>query len=96
MDPLSRAYAATYDGNGNLLNQTDAKGQMTTYAYDALNQKTNEVDRAGAINRFTYTPRGKPATRINPLNQTTTLNYDAANRHTSTVDAAGERHQHGL
>ena len=89
VDALSRAYAATYDPNGNLLTQTDAKGQLTSYAYDGLNRKTNKVDRAGAVTQYTYTPRGKVATRINPLNQTTTFRYDAANRLTSTVDAAG-------
>lgn len=32
-----------YDGNGNLLYKTDARGVLTTYAYDALNRVTSRT-----------------------------------------------------
>jgi YD repeat-containing protein len=33
----------SYDGNGNLLSKTDARGMTTNYVYDALNRLTNKT-----------------------------------------------------
>jgi YD repeat-containing protein len=53
LDPIFRTFIRTYDANGNLLTSSDGKGQLTTYAYDAANQKTNMVDRTGT-NKWIY------------------------------------------
>ncbi len=37
---VGEACHADYDANGNLLHKTDARGVLTTYAYDALNRLT--------------------------------------------------------
>lgn len=80
-DPLLRVFTRAYDNNGNLLSESDGKGQLTSYAYDPLNQRTNMVDRTGTNNwTFIYTKRGKLAYTINPLNISTANFYDAANR----------------
>ena len=59
VDPLSRAIVQSYDGNGNLLSDSDAKGQLTYYAYDPANQRTKMVDRAGKRLALHLHPRGQ-------------------------------------
>ncbi|AWX92702.1 hypothetical protein DPM13_04550 [Paracoccus mutanolyticus] len=47
----------TYDANNNLLRQTDAKGQVIAFTYDALNRVTRKQVGSGAgrvETRFTY------------------------------------------
>ena len=39
-DPGLGLWRMTYDANGNLLTQTDAKGQVTSFTYDNLNRPT--------------------------------------------------------
>jgi RHS repeat-associated protein len=43
----------SYDGNGNLLSKTDARGMTTNYVYDALNRLTNKT--------YQNDPSGTPA-----------------------------------
>ena len=38
----------TYDGDGNLIQSTDADNNVTTWTYDALNRKTGEYDGASS------------------------------------------------
>ncbi|MBN9195798.1 MAG: hypothetical protein J0I44_06965, partial [Microbacterium sp.] len=42
IDPDTGTTTATYDDGGNQLTSTDARGQLLTYTYDALNRKTAE------------------------------------------------------
>ena len=44
----------SYDTNGNLTKQTDAKSKAVNFTYDVLNRLTNKTD-GGAINvNYTY------------------------------------------
>jgi RHS repeat-associated protein len=84
-DPL-RTFTKSFDANGNLLSETDAKGAVTRYAYDAANQRTQMVDRVGQPWAYTYTTRGSLWTSRDPLGATFTRAYDNANRLTSVTD----------
>ena len=90
IDPLFRHFTKNYDANGNVLTESDGKSQLTTYAYDAANQRTNMVDRTGT-NKWTYfyTSRGKLAVATDPQTNTVTQTYDAANRPVSITDPLG-------
>jgi len=93
VDSLQRVYLHSYDPNGNLLSESDGKRgaakKFTLYAYDAANQRTQMVDRAGNVWRYTYTTRGKLERVTDPLANVTITAYDAANRVLSVTDPAG-------
>ena len=44
----------TYDAAGNVLTSTDAKGQVTSYAYDALNRVTQITFHDGSRHAYSY------------------------------------------
>jgi RHS repeat-associated protein len=90
-DVLGRVFNKVYDGNGNLLSTTDGKSQLTTYAYDAANQKTNMVDRTGTNKwNYFYTTRGKLDHVTDALGYSATNIYDSANRLVSVIDPLGQ------
>jgi RHS repeat-associated protein len=78
--------APQYDGNGNLLAKTDARGQQTTYAYDALNRLTSRTRSDGSSDSYYYdgqvgTWGASPlvgANVIGRLSSTRSLNPDLA------------------
>jgi RHS repeat-associated protein len=84
VDPLQRVFIRTYDANGNLTSVSDGKPapdkRFTFYAYDAANQRTQMVDRAGSSWTYSYTPRGKLQRITDPLTNTVQNSYDDANR----------------
>jgi YD repeat-containing protein len=78
--PDTGATNNTYDAAGNLLTQTDAKGQVTTYApYDALNRVTSITFHDGSKQAYAYDQganglgRLSSITETNPQNQVTSL-----------------------
>jgi RHS repeat-associated protein len=89
-DALGRTFTKSFDADGNLLSQSDGKQQLTTFAYDLANQKTNMVDRTGT-NRWNYfyTSRGKLDHVTDPLGNSVTNIYDAANRLIQVTDPLG-------
>ncbi|HZY30750.1 MAG TPA: RHS repeat-associated core domain-containing protein, partial [Candidatus Methylomirabilis sp.] len=71
-----------YDANGNLVSATDRKGQITTFAYDPLNRRTQM--RVNDLNPVTYTYDA--ASRLRTITQAplnpVTIDYDAVGRRT--------------
>jgi RHS repeat-associated protein len=78
------AYLYDYDGAGNLLHQTDAKGVLTTYGYDVVNNLTSIAAPGLAAIGFTYDSLNR-RTQMTDGTGTTTFGYDLASQLT-TVD----------
>jgi len=93
-----------YDANSNLRYVVDPRGTgalqpsyTTEYVYDALNRKTQEIQRDpdgdGVLTRPTttwvYDAAGNVASMTDPRGKTTRYNYDLRGRHTCTTDALG-------
>ncbi len=80
----------SYDGNGNLRFQTDAKNQTIEFQYDALNRVTLKNYPTGTDTVYTYdegfTPnyRGR-LTTVSNASGTTKFYYDMLGRTTKTV-----------
>jgi len=97
-DHLDRLLNRHYPDNGiekfgyttNVSGPTSYTNQITnvvTYAYDALNRKTNEVYVGVTTNGFAYDGAGDLLTLIDGKNQTTTWKYDLYGRVTNKLDA---------
>ena len=60
VDPLGRTNTFSYDSSGNIIAQTNALNQVTLMAYDANNNKTNQVVFANgqpyATNNYAHDP----------------------------------------
>ncbi|CAB1062260.1 hypothetical protein D1BOALGB6SA_7036 [Olavius sp. associated proteobacterium Delta 1] len=82
VDPDLGGWSYTYDENGNLQTQTDAKNQVITFDYDALNRVTSKTYANGdpAVS-YTYDNTGAGANGIGRLhavsNAAATTTYDA-------------------
>ena len=79
-----------YDANGNLLSQADAKGQLVSYSYDALNRpKTiNYSGDAGSNTIFTYDSGSNAVgrlTKVQTANSSNSYYYDARGNTLSDV-----------
>ncbi len=79
----------TYDGEGNLLSETDRNGHITTYIYDALNRliQTNNADASST--QTEYDTVGRVTAEIDENNNRTEHEYDAAGRRVLTRNALG-------
>ncbi|MFJ9710837.1 RHS repeat-associated core domain-containing protein [Streptomyces sp. NPDC101234] len=72
-DPTAgKTSAMTYDGDGNLLQAQDSRGQYVSYTYDALDRKTGQYAAATA-DQVAY------ASTASPGNQTASWVYDNSN-----------------
>jgi RHS repeat-associated protein len=77
------------DADGRVLEETDALGFMTQYAYSAGGELANVLDPQGRRTAFEYNSRGKLAKTIYPDGNVEVVGYDANGNHTSTVDRQG-------
>ncbi len=95
---LDPAEMFTYDFVGNLLTQTDPRGQLTTHAFDKRNRVYKKTDptlasagaTAGGVTRTTYDDTGNITVVTDPLGAVASSTFDMANRvrsNTMTVRA---------
>jgi RHS repeat-associated protein len=98
IDSAGRTFLKTFDANGNLLTDTDAKGQQTVFTYDNTDQRITMQQRdhtvgAPRIWNYGYTLRGEPLFIRDPSltapSNTVTFEYDDAGRRTKETDANG-------
>ncbi|MDA4115290.1 MAG: hypothetical protein OK442_01890 [Thaumarchaeota archaeon] len=69
-----------YDLSGNLVKETDPKGEVTTYQYDDLNRLTNTSYPDGMYETKSYDNDSNLASMVQPDGNKTTYSYDALNR----------------
>lgn len=65
-----------YDGNRNVLDETDALNRKTSYAYNADNQITSSTDALGQVTNSYYDVLGKASLVIDPRGKITSYTYD--------------------
>jgi len=81
-----------YDGQGNLIESTDARGSITkmTYTNGRLMTQTRGYGTPDAtMTSYTYDAYGNPLTVTDGRGNTTTLTYDAYDRLTQTLTPEG-------
>src|SRR5262249_5343311 len=61
--------ANTYDPAGNVATRTDAKGQVTTYAYDALNRVSSITFHDGSKHVYGYDAGTNGIGRLTSINE---------------------------
>ena len=78
----------SYDGVGNLLSQTDALGNTTSFTYDPVfNKVTSVKDPLGNITTFTYDSHGNLLTQMDADHNTTSYQYNSFGELTAATDA---------
>jgi RHS repeat-associated protein len=89
--PLGRTTSATYDGNGNKLTSTDARGNVTSYTYDALNRLVTTTYPTNPVTTSTnsYDFRNNVIDSVDQDGHDTHNTYDLAGRLISVTKAYG-------
>ena len=68
--------AQEYDGNGNVIKQSNALGQVKTFSYDAMGRLLTEGQPDGSIVRYTWDSLGNLTSVTDPAGNTTTYSYN--------------------
>jgi RHS repeat-associated protein len=79
VDSAGNVVRNTYN-HGLLASQTDANGNVTSYAYDALRRLSTVTYPDGTFERSTYGPDGTVASRRDRMNRTINYTYDRHKR----------------
>ncbi len=82
-------YVAVYDAQRRVVSQTDALGNVRTFAYDL--GTTTIVDPSGAVRTHTHDGEGRLREVIDAAGGSTHLGYDGAGRRSSVQAPSGER-----
>jgi len=95
-----------YDYNrvANLTQSKDGEGNISNFAFDALNRLITATDALGAVTTYTYDPVGNRLSRTDPaaagpdgvadVVRSTSWTWDEMNRQLTEVDAAGTETQY--
>jgi YD repeat-containing protein len=75
-----------YDANRNLTSLTDVDGSVTSYSYDAANERTLTTCADGTRLQTTYNADGTVAKTVDGAGNATTQSYDALARPISVTD----------
>ena len=76
--PDSGVSTMTYDGAGNLLTRTDARGKRVEYSYDEVNRKLSQWDSDDPVGTrviITYDGNGQCTECLNPEGMADTVSY---------------------
>jgi RHS repeat-associated protein len=84
----SRTLAMSYEA-GLPQTLTDARGQVTTFTYNATGDLVSATDPLGHATTFTYDALGRQTSATDALGHTTTTAYDARGRVTRVTQADG-------
>lgn len=83
---LNEMMSFSYDGNGNVLTETDSLGRKKTNEYDALDRVTRVRYDDGTDEVYTYTMLSKVATMRDRRGNTTSYTYDSLGRLKTTTE----------
>ena len=87
-DSTSGDQTFSYDGAGNLLSQTDALGNTTSFTYDpTFNKVTSIKDPLGNLTTFTYDTHGNLLSLTDADHNTTSYQYDQFGELIASTDA---------
>ncbi|EAE7093151.1 hypothetical protein BI336_05285 [Listeria monocytogenes] len=86
-----KTFTYTYDGNGNLLSETDPLTAITSYTYNKNNQMTQTTNALGQTQTTTYDARGAVTSKLDAKGNTTAYAYDANGNKTIETDASGNQ-----
>ena len=79
----------TFDAAGNVLTQTDAQGNTTTYTYDNANRLLSTTDAKGNMASFAYDAKGNLTRLTDQRGKITAFVYDDMDRLTQRTDSLG-------
>jgi len=88
-DALGNETQFRYDAAGNLVEQTDARGNIWRYAYDQRHRLIESRDPQNGVTRYQYDRGGNLVGMIDPLGHTTRYEYDTRGRRTKSIDPDG-------
>ena len=90
IDATGGRHEISYDAAGNVVSRSDARGNLTRYAFDARNEQTSETGPvAGQVTTYAYDLAGNRVSENWPNGNVRSLGYDTLERHTSTSDSVG-------
>ncbi|MEV0809801.1 RHS repeat-associated core domain-containing protein [Micromonospora sp. NPDC050200] len=90
-EPIQPVSLTRYDGNGNAVETTDPRGNVTRTTYDQLNRVVT-VDEPGDTNderavwSYTYTRTGQPLSQVDPTGARVEATYDDMDRQVTSTD----------
>lgn len=89
-DTLARVWEYAWCYRGNLVSEKDPAGGMTTYTYDAFNNRTGRTDPLGRLTRYEYDAGGNHLIRvIDAMNGVSSFSYDLRGNLISASDPLG-------
>ncbi len=80
----------SYDGNGNIVSETNGRGFSTTFAYDHQNRMTQKIDDGGNITLYEYDKNGNRIRKVDALGNETKYVYNAINLLIAEVNALSD------
>ncbi len=78
-----------YDADGRVVEQTNAAGDVWTYAYNLLSRESRVTDPRGFTTIYTYDSEARLVTATDALNQSESYAYDADNNRVEWVNKRG-------
>lgn len=88
-DALNNQVVLTYSDRGNIIQQVDPEGGITSYVYNGDNNLISLTDPRDNTTTYTYDDRGNQLTETDALGNTQTTTYNAANQVLTITDARG-------
>ncbi|HEX6291760.1 MAG TPA: RHS repeat-associated core domain-containing protein [Herpetosiphonaceae bacterium] len=94
IDPLGRSTGRFTDSIGRLVSQTNARGVMRRYDYNALSLPVRLVDPTGGVSQLGYDQNGNLITIQDARGNTTSYTYNNMDRLASRTDPLGRAEQY--
>ncbi|SFQ19572.1 RHS repeat-associated core domain-containing protein [Ralstonia sp. NFACC01] len=89
-DPLGNMSSWDYNGRSLPVKHTDAKGGVTTFAYDVDGNLTSLTDARGNQTSFGYDEKDRLVTQTDPLLHNDRFSYDSTDNLTQVTDRNGK------